>query len=184
MFERTSTDVGHWLKHGLIGGLLAGLVLGVFEVVAAAIMNGTQTIVTPLYAIGAILIGSVAIGPAYSLATDATAGILFYALMCALSGVVFGAIAASVYDVASSRSSLIASASAFGMVLWGFNFNLISSLAPFLGLPIRTNMVVQFIGLTVFFGAVLGIYLSAVSRPTGQVIQMEHPESGTYQRAA
>jgi hypothetical protein len=45
---RARPRVTDWIKHGLIGGILAGIVFAVFEMVVAAAMHGPDALFMPL----------------------------------------------------------------------------------------------------------------------------------------
>jgi hypothetical protein len=53
----TPTDLGWWVKQGAIGGIIAGIVFALFEMIAAALMMGADAFVMPLRMIGAIALG-------------------------------------------------------------------------------------------------------------------------------
>ncbi len=151
--------VGEWAKAGTVGGLVAGIVFAMFEMIMAAILNGTDAFFMPLRMIGAMVLGQEALTPSYSLVTAAITGTIVHMLLSMMLGVVFGLIASSVSGLARSTGTLIVVASVYGLVLWLVNFYLIAPLAGWDWFPSETNAVVQFVAHTFFFGSVLGLLL-------------------------
>ncbi|MBI3970351.1 MAG: hypothetical protein HY332_03585 [Chloroflexi bacterium] len=168
-FERgTRPDVGWWIKQGIIGGIIAGIVFAMFEMIVAALMMGAAAFWMPLRMIGAMVLGATALEPTYDLVTAAVTGVLVHLVLAALFGVIFALIVAFVPALASSAAMLITAASVYGLLLWLVNFSLIAPAAGWVWFPNETNPVVQFLAHTFFYGSALGLYLNAVrvSAPT------------------
>jgi hypothetical protein len=97
------SDLGWWLKHGAIGGLIAGIVFAMFEMIVAALMMGMDAFWMPMRMIGAIVLGQAALDPSYSLATAGLVGIVVHMMLSVIYGVIFGAVVAQ-SDVAGHQN--------------------------------------------------------------------------------
>ncbi len=157
---RPRADVAWWVKQGAIGGLLAGVVFAMFEMIVAALMMGASAFWMPLRMIGAIVLGQRALEPGYALVTAAIVGMLVHLMLPVAYGIVFALLVAYLPVLAASTAILLAAASVYGLLLWLVNFYAIAPLAGWRWFPEQTNPVVQFIAHTVMFGTVLGVYLA------------------------
>lgn len=153
-----------WVKHGVIGGIGAGIVFAMFEMVMAAILNGADAFFTPLRMIAGIGLGQQALQPDYSLATVIIVGLVIHMMMSAIFGVVFAGILHYVPGLTGSAASVLVATSVLGLALWLVNFYLIANIAGWVWFPDKANPVVQFFAHTFFFGTVLGLYLNATAR--------------------
>jgi len=158
----THLDTSRWVKQGMLGGVIAGLVFAMFEMVMAALMNGAEAFFMPLGMIGAMVLGSEALDPGYPLATAALAGAAVHMVMSGMFGMVFGLLASAVPALARSTGALVIAASVFGLLLWLVDFYVVAPAAGWDWFPNGTNETVQFLAHAVFFGAVLGLYLDRV----------------------
>jgi len=165
---RGHTDTGWWLKQGAIGGVIAGVVIAMFEMLATALLNGAAAFFMPLRMIGAIALGPGALQPGYSLLTAGLVGMVIHMMLALVFGVVFALLVAYVPALASSSMALLAAASAYGLLLWLVNYYLI---APAMGWVWfgESNPVMQFLAHTFMFGAVLGLYLDRVRARRGSI---------------
>ena len=98
--------------------------------------------------------------PSIGIGTALPVALLVHFTLSAIFGVVFGTAAGSLSFLRSSRSLLIAAATAFGFGLWIVNFYV---MAPILGWDwfAMANPVVQFIAHTFFFGLPVGLLLAS-----------------------
>ena len=153
-----------WVIAGLVGGIIAGIVFAMFEMIMAAIMG--DGFFAPLMMIGAIVLGQGALPmpePTIGLSTIVPVGIAVHMVLSMLYGVVFGAVASSVGFLRNNRWALIGVATVFGFALWIVNFYVVAPvLFPWFGMA---NPVVQFFAHTFFFGTVLGLLLAARTQP-------------------
>lgn len=161
---RPQTRITDWVKHGLIGGVIAGLVFAMFEMVMAAILNGAGAFFMPLRMIGAMLLGQQALQPDYSLVAAALAGVGVHMTLSMMFGLGVAAAARYVPALAASTTALLAWTSLAGLGLWIVNFYIIAPIAGWNWFPDNTNPAVQFVAHTFFYGTVLGVYLNATSR--------------------
>jgi hypothetical protein len=160
----SEAHLADWLRHGLIGGILAGIVFAAFEMITAAIIDGPDAFFMPLRMIGGIALGEQALDPGSSLLAAGAAGLVVHMVLSAVYGVGVAGVARYVPVLASSATTLIAWASVAGLGLWLVNFYVIAPIGGWTWFPEGTNAVVQFIAHTFFYGTVLGIYLNAAAR--------------------
>lgn len=160
---RPDISIGWGIKQGAIGGLIAGIVLAMFDMIVTAIMMGLPAFFMPLRMIGAIALGSEALDPSYSLITAGIAGLIVHVILAILYGGVFGALVAGARHTAlNTTTGLLVGASLFGLLLWLVNFYVIApALFPWFT---ETSPVMQFLAHTFVFGTGLGIYLNRMER--------------------
>jgi hypothetical protein len=163
------TDTGWWLKHGVIGGIIAGIVFAMFEMVVAAVMMGGNAFFMPLRMIGAIVLGQSAMDPGYPLANAAITGLVLHMMLSAIFGAIVALIVSAVPALGRTTAMLLVAASVFGLLLWLVNFYVIAPAAGWNWFPTRTDPIVQFLAHTFLYGTVLGIYLVRVIAPRREV---------------
>jgi hypothetical protein len=149
----TRSEVQWALGQGVIGGIVAGIVFAMFEMIASAMMMGWEAFFMPLRMIGAMVLGEQALEPTYSLWAAGAAGVMVHMVLAVIYGAVFTLI------LGGLRSMLleIVLGGLYGFALWVINFYLVApALFPWF---LEANPVVQFIGHTVFFGMMLGLYV-------------------------
>jgi uncharacterized membrane protein YagU involved in acid resistance len=144
----------------VVAGIIAGLIFAAFEVIVAAVMMGPEALFMPLRMIGAIVLGSAALDPGYSLLTAAAAGVVVHMVL----SIAFALLFAFVAPASASTTALIAIGAAFGTGLWLVNFYLIAPMMGWSWFPEQTNPVIQFLAHAVFFGAPVGWYLGSTRR--------------------
>ncbi len=155
-----------WVRHGIIGGIGAGIVFAMFEMIMAAILNGADAFFTPLRMIAGIALGQQALQPSYSLLTVIIVGLAIHMMMSAIFGFVFAGILRYVPSLTGSSTTVLVSTSILGIGLWLANFYVIANIGGWVWFPDKSNAIVQFFAHTFFFGAVLGLYLNAAARRT------------------
>ncbi len=149
-------------KQGLIGGMAAGLVFAMFEMIMAAVLNGSSAFFMPLRMIGAIVLGKEALTSSYSLLGAAITGVVVHMIMAAMFGLIVALALAALPAATRSPAMMIAAASVFGFVLWLVNFYVLAPIGGWNWFPDKTNETMQFFAHTFFFGSVLGAWLSRV----------------------
>ncbi len=156
--------VTDWVKHGLIGGIIGGLVFAMFEMVMAAVLNGADAFFMPLRMIGAMVLGQQALQPDYSLIAAALAGVAVHMVLSMIFGLAVTAAARYIPALSTSTTTLLTWTSIAGLGLWIVNFYVIAPIAGWNWFPDNANAVVQFFAHVFFFGTALGIYLNAAAR--------------------
>ena len=119
---RSEPRLADWLKHGLIGGVIAGFVFAVFEMIVAAILDGPDMFFMPLRMIGGIALGEQALDPGFSLAVAGVAGLVVHVVLSAVYGIGVAGVARYLPFLASSATTLIVWSSIAGLALWLVNF--------------------------------------------------------------
>ncbi len=150
------------LLHGVLGGLLAGSLIGVFEIVAALLF--ARDIWLPFRMVSAMTLGPQALTPEHPLGPIILTGLAIHIVLSAIFGIAFEALLYLLPVVSSSSSSTNIAASLFGLLLWWVNFYLIAPLFSWLWFPLNANMLVQFVAHAFVFGLALGTYLNAAHR--------------------
>lgn len=153
------SGVGRWL----IGGLIAGIIFAMFEMIMAAIMG--QGFFAPLRLIGAIGLGTGTLPmptPTIGLATIIPVALIIHMILSMMFGAGFGVVASAIDALRTNPVAVIVAATVVGFLLWIVNFFIIAPiLFPWFGM---TNQVVQFFAHTIFFGTVLGLLLAAAQQ--------------------
>ncbi|MDQ3406919.1 MAG: hypothetical protein M3472_02010 [Chloroflexota bacterium] len=164
--DRTDrSDLGRWAKHGAIGGLLAGLLFALFEMVMATVQMGGEAFFMPLRMIGGIALGSQALEPSStSLLEAGGVGIAIHMMLSVIFGASVAVVAGLVAPIRSSTVALIAWTSLAGLALWLVNFYVIAPIGGWRWFPEGTDPVIQFIAHTFVFGSLLGLYLDRTVR--------------------
>lgn len=147
-----SAPTGDWVLLGILAGVVAGIAMAVFEMIAAAAMG--MSALAPLRMIAGIVLGSSALGPEIDVGLTVLVGVLVHLALSALYGAIFGAGVASFAQLRRSKPAILTAGAVFGLVLWLVNFYLFApALFPWFT---EANALVQFVAHTFFFGAVLG----------------------------
>jgi hypothetical protein len=154
-----STSTATWVRAGAVSGAIAGVVFAMFEMIMAAVLNGTEAFFMPLRMIGAIGLGTSALDPATSLLSAGAAGLVIHMALSMMYGVAVAGIIAKVGTLAQSTLSVVAVASAAGFALWILNFFVLAGVFGWNWFPDSQNVAVQFVAHTVMYGSVLGLLL-------------------------
>jgi hypothetical protein len=157
-----------WILSGAIAGVGAGIVFAMFEMVMAALTNGTGAFFMPLRMIGAIGLGMSALDPGTSLVTAGGAGLVIHMALSMMYGVGVAALLRIVPTLGRSAASVIEVASVAGALLWVVNFHLLAPAFGWTWFPDGTNALVQIVAHTVFFGTVLGFAFVRLSATTSE----------------
>ncbi len=155
---------------GAAMGVAARMIFVTFQMVAAAFV-GTKFL-SPLDMAGAALLGRVPLEQSFPLKFAALAVLLFYVVVSAACGAIFGTLSA-VGPIRQSRWALLVAAMVFGSLLWLVNFTLVAQGAP-LRLP-AASPVVYFVTHTFFFGMPLALTLSVRFKCSRLPLETLHP---------
>lgn len=153
------TNTRRWVAQGVVGGVLAGILFAMFEMIMAAVLNGGDAFFGPLRMIGGIVLGQSALSPDTSLVVAGGVGVVVHMMLSALFGASVAAVAAYIPQLRSGTGPLVLWAGIAGFGLWIVNFYVIAPLAGWNWFPNSTNPIVQLVAHTLFFGAALGLYL-------------------------
>ena len=149
------------LLHGVVGGVLAGVVFMLAEMLISAAMGGP--VFGPLRMIGSIVLGAQALAATFPLATAALVGLIVHLVLSAIYGVIFVYLVAYTRQMDASTGMLLLYGALFGFALWVINFLIVAPIA-FPQFTMVDQFWMGFVPHTIFFGAVLGGYV-AVVRP-------------------
>lgn len=168
--ESRQMKVSRGLKHGAIGGIIAGLIFPMFEMAMAAVQG--QDPLGPLRMIGGIALGEQALDPGFSIVVAGAAGMVVHMMLSVVYGLAFGLAAAVVPAIVSSLAVAALAGAALGTVLWVANFYVAAPIFGWTWFPEMTDPLVQFIAHAGFFGVPLGIYVAWALR-NGPIQQAE-----------
>jgi hypothetical protein len=181
---QTHMNWNWWVRQAATGGVVAGLIFALFEMVAAAALTGANALFTPLRMVVAIARGPQVLAPDYPLTVIVLGGLSLHLMIAAVYGVIFSILAAAL-RLARPSLALLAAASLYGLLLWLVNFYLIAPLAfPWFT---QTDPIVQCVAHTIFFGAALGLYLNQISasiRRAARRRAIEQPSAAALRREA
>lgn len=108
------TDLGAWIRHGVIGGIIGGIVFAMFEMIMALVLDGSNAFFMPLRMIGGIGLGQQALNPNTSLLTAGGAGLAIHMILSMMYGVIVTVVLSLVPQFSSSRTAALVSASVAG----------------------------------------------------------------------
>ena len=144
------------LMHGAIGGIVAGIVFLIAEMIGSVLLGGE--LLAPFMAFASIPLGQMP--PTIEVGTALPVGFVTHFVLSILYGVIAVAIVRLVPALRSSAMILIVAATVFGTLLWIINFFILPDVIGrpwFKELP----MIPQFIYHAFFYGTPLGIFLAA-----------------------
>lgn len=147
------------LRAGLVGGAIAGVVFAMFEMMAAALLNGPDAFFMPLRMIGGIGLGMSAMDPSTSLLTAGAAGLVIHMAISMMYGAAVALVANAIPALRRTAGALVAFASVAGFALWVVNFLVLARAFGWSWFPDGQNVAVQVMAHTVMFGTVLGLLL-------------------------
>ena len=154
-----ATATATWVRVGVVGGIVAGIAFAMFEMVMAAVLNGSDAFFMPLRMIGGIGLGAAALDPATSLLVAGAAGLAIHMVLSMMYGLVVAGVLAQIGTLARSTVSILVVSSLAGFALWIVNFFVLAGLFGWSWFPDSQNVMVQFVAHTFMFGTVLGLVL-------------------------
>lgn len=141
-------------------GLLAGLALGVVEIVASAALRGGPWL--PFDFAAAILVGPEALAPAFPVAAAVTLGTVIHALLSVVFGVAFIAVLALTFQLSARPWLLMVYGVLFGVTVWEVDFLAVLPLiAPQLAgrLDLATQLWNGIVSYCLVYGPTLAAYV-------------------------
>ncbi len=158
---RTAQETPVWaVKHGVIGGIIAGIIFAIAEMIGGSVIDGSPFFM-PLKAFASIPIGKEP--PKIAWATAVPVGVISHMALSIIYGVIFALIIAYLPMLRVSPVLIVVAAAVYGFLLWLINFFALPSAIsrPWFKMAPKGE---QFVYHTIFYGAVLGLYLVAVMR--------------------
>jgi hypothetical protein len=121
-------------------GIAAGLMFIGFAMVATAVLTGSATALMPLRMIGAIVLGSAALDPNYSILVAVITGVAVHLLLSIAFAAIFMEIVirmerATEGELMATSGRLALTGTVFGTALWLINFYVIAPLAGWTWFP-------------------------------------------------
>jgi hypothetical protein len=153
---RTGVDSGWAIKHGLIGGFIAGIIFAMGEMIEAWVVKGNP--ILPMHMIAGIPLQQepMKIDPT----TAIIVGMIAHMLYSMVVGVIVAFIIAAVPALRTSAVVTVVFTIVLGFLAWPLNFFIIAPLINAPWMPRDTNPVMQAIW-DALFGLVLGLYLAS-----------------------
>ena len=154
----------------VIAGVMAGIILVVFELLASGFLRGSEAAALPLRMVAATALGSQALNPAYSLVTAVMTGTAIYLVLSIAFTAAFVAIIGFTERITRTRivanmDYLPLAGAIYGFVVWLVSFYVVAPLAGWTWFSAQTNPFVQLVAFTVFFGCPMGWMLGQSRAP-------------------
>lgn len=153
---RARSEAMSWLKIGVISGILSGIVYLVYEMVVAEISG--QGLLMPLRRIGAMALGPDVLSPTASATNAVIAGIIIALVLSVIYGITVALTVAGISYFQDNPRLLIGATTLWAFCLYIFNYFFWGR--TFWPWFFQSNSFWQFLGVTVFFGTVLGLLLA------------------------
>jgi hypothetical protein len=113
-------DAWELATHGARAGLLAGLALGLVEILASGVLRGDPSL--PFDFAAAIVVGPEALSPGFPVAASVMLGIVIHVLLSVLFGVAFLTALALTFQLSARPWLMLLYGSLFGVTVWEVNF--------------------------------------------------------------
>jgi hypothetical protein len=152
-----SRDSGWAIRHGVLGGLLAGLVFAMAAMLAAWLMQGWLVRPLHLFASIPLQMPPALIDPVLAIPV----GVVTHLLFSVLFGVVAASLVTRFPDLRRSPRATVTFGTVFGFMLFPINFHLLARAMSLPWFATEVNPSLQLTLHTVAFGTVLGLYLAA-----------------------
>jgi hypothetical protein len=161
-------DIFRWVGHGAVGGVLAGVLFIMFQMLIAAFQTGAEGFFLPLRAMATLVAGPEAMGADFPTTRAVVTGMLAHLWLATIGGMLFGLVAGLVPGLGSSSAGLIGLGALYGLGLW---------FAAGLGLTpigwsqylVLSDPLIQILAYVFFFGGALGSYLAFVRPRRGDL---------------
>lgn len=149
--------------HGARAGLLAGLALGLVEIVASAVLRSDPRL--PFDFAVAILVGPEALAPAFPVAASVALGTVIHLLLSVVFGVSFVAGLALTFQLSARPRLMLLYGALFGVTVWEVDFlAVLPVIAPELTgrLDLATQVWNGIVSYCLVYGPVLAAYVIRV----------------------
>ncbi|MCL5961999.1 MAG: hypothetical protein M1358_22250 [Chloroflexi bacterium] len=108
------------LLQGIIGGLIAGLVFLLADMVIASALG--MPLLAPLTTMSSIVLGPQAMAPTFPMVTAVIVGLLVHGVLSSIYGIVFAYLLAVSRQLAASVGFVVAYGFVYGAAIWVLNF--------------------------------------------------------------
>lgn len=149
--------------HGARAGLLAGLALGLVEIVASSLLRDDPLL--PFDFAAGLLVGPEALTPAFPAAASVALGTVIHLLLSIVIGVVFIALLALTFQLSARPALVLLYGVLFGVTVWEVNFlALLPLITPELAgrLDLATQLWNGIVSYCLVYGPVLAAYVVRV----------------------
>jgi hypothetical protein len=113
-------DAWELATHGARAGLLAGLALGLIEILASVVLRGDPWL--PFDFAAAIVVGPEALSPAFTLAASLILGVVIHVLLSMVFGVAFLTALALMFQLSARPWLILLYGVLFGVTVWEVDF--------------------------------------------------------------
>jgi hypothetical protein len=156
-------DTWELLSHGIAAGLVAGVGLGVVEVIASTLLRGDPWL--PFDFAAAVVVGPEALVPTFPVAASLALGTVIHTLLSVLFGVTFLTALALTFQLSARPGLLLVYGVVFALAVWEVNFMaVLPVIAP--GLRGRIDLATQLwnglVSYSLVYGPLLAVYVIAV----------------------
>lgn len=156
-------DTWELLSHGIAAGLVAGVGLGVVEVIASTLLRGDPWL--PFDFAAAVVVGPEALVPTFPVAASLALGTVMHTLLSVLFGVTFLTALALTFQLSARPGLLLVYGVVFALAVWEVNFMaVLPVIAP--GLRGRIDLATQLwnglVSYSLVYGPLLAVYVIAV----------------------
>ncbi|MFW5813683.1 MAG: hypothetical protein ACOCXC_05070 [Fibrobacterota bacterium] len=157
--EPSHLHYGSIIGQGLLTGLVAGLVLTIYESLASWVL--VQNIFGFIRLAGATIVGEQALSPEWNLTTAGIIGLVVIAAFSLVAGGLFALILGAIAPLHSNSASIVSAGLAYGLLLWLVVFYVLAPALNWSWLAPNADSFWQgFLGFTVFYGLVQGLLLA------------------------
>lgn len=156
-------DPWELVSHGMAAGLLAGVGLGVVEVIASTVLRGDPWL--PFDFAAAVVVGPEALVPTFPVAASLALGTVMHTLLSVFFGVTFLSALALTFQLSARPGLLLGYGVVFALAVWEVNFMaVLPVIAP--GLRGRIDLATQLwnglVSYSLVYGPLLAVYVIAV----------------------
>lgn len=150
---------GSIIGQGVLTGLIAGLVLTIYESLASWVL--VQNIFGFIRLAGATVLGEQALSPVWSFTTEGIIGLVVIAAFSLIAGGLFALIVGAFAPLHSKAGNIISAGLVYGLLLWLLVFYVLAPALNWFWLVPNTDSFWQgFLGFTVFYGLTQGLLLA------------------------
>jgi hypothetical protein len=153
-------DAWELATHGARAGLLAGLALGIVEILASAVLRGNPWL--PFDFAAAIVVGPEALSPGFPVAASVMLGIVIHVLLSMVFGVAFLTALALTFQLSARPWLMLLYGVLFGVTVWEVDFlAVLPVIAPALSgrLDLATQLWNGIASYCLVYGPVLAAYI-------------------------